>query len=196
MSDINSESQSIMARDHKMNGHGSNKLAKYAGFIEVVLRFILFLTTLAPVLLLATSKQTVFFRLPFPPYGMSASAKFTSIPALVFEISALSAACLYSIITGLLSIYSYMMGINRSAKLMFSIFVMDLLLVGMVAAAGGAGGEAAYIGLRGNKSARWPKICTAYDTFCLHVGFSCLTSIFADTALIFLIILYVLTLSP
>lgn len=81
MSSINPESQS--AHDHKMNGHGSNKLEKYVGVTEVVLRFILFLTTLAPVLLLATSKQTVFFRLPFPPYGLSASAKFTSLPALV-----------------------------------------------------------------------------------------------------------------
>lgn len=194
MSSINPESQS--AHDHKMNGHGSNKLEKYVGVTEVVLRFILFLTTLAPVLLLATSKQTVFFRLPFPPYGLSASAKFTSLPALVYEISALSVACLYSIITGLLSIFAYMKGANRSSKLMFNIFVMDLLLVGIVAAAAGAGGEAAYIGLRGNKAAKWPKICTVYDTFCLHVGFSCLTSAFAAGTLISLIILYVFTLSP
>ncbi|KAL8158055.1 hypothetical protein AgCh_002678 [Apium graveolens] len=195
MSSINPESQS-MSQDHKKNGYGSTELAKYAAVVEVVLRFTLFLTSLAPVLLLATSKQTVFFRLPFPPYGVSVSAKFTDMPALVYEISALSVACLYSIITGLLSIFAYIKGANRSAKLMFNIFVMDMLLFGIVAAAAGAGGEAAYIGLRGNKAAKWPKICTTFDTFCLHVGFSCLTSSFAAMTLIFLIILYVFTLSP
>ncbi|KAL1803809.1 hypothetical protein DCAR_0935497 [Daucus carota subsp. sativus] len=195
MSSINPESQS-MAQDHKKNGHGSHKQENCVRVIEVVLRFTLFLTALAPVILLATSKQTVFFRLPFPPYGMSVSAKFTTMPALVYEISALSVACLYSIITGLLALFSFMKGANRSAKLTFTIFVMDLLLVGIVAAAAGAGGEAAYIGLRGNKAAKWPKICTVYDTFCLHVGFSCLISSFAAMTLISLIVLYVLSLSP
>ena len=74
MSSINPESRS-MAQDHKKNGHGSYKQENYVRVIEVVLRFILFLTSLAPVILLATSKQTVFFRIPFPPYGMSVSAK-------------------------------------------------------------------------------------------------------------------------
>ena len=82
MSSINPESQS-MAQDHRKNGHGSHKQENYVRAIEVVLRFTLFLTALAPVILLATSKQTVFFRLPFPPYGMSVSAKFTTMPALV-----------------------------------------------------------------------------------------------------------------
>ncbi|KAL1803806.1 hypothetical protein ACET3Z_032453 [Daucus carota] len=127
---------------------------------------------------------------------MSVSAKFTTMPALVYEISALSVACLYSIITGLLSLFSFMKGAERSAKLTFTIFVMDLLLVGIVAPAAGAGGEAAYIGLRGNKAVKWPKICTFYDTFCLHVGFSCLISSFAAMTLISLIVLYVFTLSP
>ena len=61
MSSINPESQS-MAQDHKKNGHGSHKQENYVRVIEVVLRFILFLTALAPVILLATSKQTVFFQ--------------------------------------------------------------------------------------------------------------------------------------
>lgn len=125
----------------------------------------------------------------------------------------------------LLSLLSFMKGAKRSAKLTFTIFVMDLvrfptslfqingvysifieiiffnkyvaqLLVGIVAAAAGTGGEAAYIGLRGNKAAKWPKICTVYDTFCLHVGFSCLISSFAAMTLISLIVLYVFTLLP
>ncbi|KAL8100329.1 hypothetical protein AgCh_032544 [Apium graveolens] len=111
--------------------------------IDLLLRVNLFVNTLAPVLLLATSKQTVFFTTsPSPPFGAaSLSAYFTDAPALIFAISGFSLACLYSIITALLSFLDLRKQAARSINLMFTIFVMDLLLFGIVAAVAGAAGD-------------------------------------------------------
>lgn len=61
---------------------GNYKIFKYSGVIDLVLRVNLFVTTLAPVILLATSKQTVFVKTPSAPYGASVSAKLTDLPSL------------------------------------------------------------------------------------------------------------------
>nr|XP_017228893.1 PREDICTED: CASP-like protein 1D1 [Daucus carota subsp. sativus] len=68
------------------------------------------------------------------------------------------------------------------------------LLLGILAATG-ASGEVAYLGLKGNSNVGWHKICDVYDSFCRHIGFSVLTSIFSSMVLVFLIILYISTVS-
>lgn len=138
----------------------------------------------------------MFFKTTSPPYGASLSAKFTDVPSLIFAMSALSLACPYSIITALVSFLALRKQASRSTKLMFSLVVMDLLLFGIVAAVAGAAGDASYIGLKGNKHARWQKICNEYDTYCLLVGFAVLCTGSAAVTLLFLVILFIFTLSP
>lgn len=69
------------------------------------------------------------------------------------------------------------------------------LLLGIVASAAGAAGEVAYIGLRGNSNVGWNKMCNVYDSYCRHVGFSVLCSVFASIVLAFLIMVNIITLS-
>ncbi|XP_074343896.1 CASP-like protein 1 [Apium graveolens] len=197
MASINPESV-IRELEHNKSWHGTHNIIKYSMVIDLLLRVNLFVNTLAPVLLLATSKQTVFFTTsPSPPFGAaSLSAYFTDAPALIFAISGFSLACLYSIITALLSFLDLRKQAARSINLMFTIFVMDLLLFGIVAAVAGAAGDVSYIGLKGNKHARWQKICNEYDTYCLHVGFAVLFIGSAAVTLLFLIILCIFTLLP
>ncbi|KAL1832531.1 hypothetical protein ACET3Z_002182 [Daucus carota] len=164
MASINPE-PTVRALEPAKSVPGVHTIIKYSGGIDLVLRVNLFVTTLAPLILITTSKQTVFFRTPYPPYGSSLSAKFTDAPALIFAVSALSLACLYSIITALISFLALRKQAARSTKLMFSICVMDLVLLGIVAAAAGAAGEVSYIGLRGNKGAKWQKICNYSDYY-------------------------------
>lgn len=51
--------------------------------VEVVLRVLLFATTLTSVVSLATSKQTKLIPIPFPPYGVSVAAELTDSPAFM-----------------------------------------------------------------------------------------------------------------
>ncbi|CAA6673993.1 unnamed protein product [Spirodela intermedia] len=60
---------------------------------------------------------------------------------------------------------------------------------GVVAAATGAGGGVAYIGLKGNSHVNWNKISGVYDTFCRHVASAVGVSLIASIILVLLVIL-------
>lgn len=62
-------------------------------------------------------------------------------------------------------------------------------MAGVLAAATGAGGGVAYIGLKGNSHVRWNKICGVYDNFCRHVGSAVGVSLIASIVLVLLVIL-------
>ncbi|MDG6100457.1 MARVEL-like domain-containing protein, partial [Alteromonas sp. ZYF713] len=76
---------------------------------DVVLRVLLFATALVAVIVMVTAKQTKLFPNPFAP-GMSIriDAKFNYSPAYIYFVAALSVATLYSIITGVLSVFALM----------------------------------------------------------------------------------------
>ena len=75
-----------------------------------------------------------------------------------------------------------------------NVHVMQLLL-GITAAATGAAGGVAYIGLKGNKHVQWNKICHVYSDFCKHIGGSVVASLFGSAVLALLILLSVRSLS-
>lgn len=76
---VNQESQPPV--ELKMANMG-NTSVRYM-IIEVILRFVLFTTTLTSVMALVTSKQTELIPIPFPPYGSPMSAEFSDIPAFM-----------------------------------------------------------------------------------------------------------------
>ncbi|KAK1387630.1 CASP-like protein 1 [Heracleum sosnowskyi] len=162
---------------------------------DVILKVDLFATTLTSLVALLTSKQTEIIPIPFPPYGASVSADLTDSPAFIYSLAALLVTCLYSIITTILSFFVLMKQSTTSTKLMSCAFAIDVLLLGILASATGAAGEVAYLGLKGNSNVGWHKICNVYDSYCRHVGFSVLTSIFASIVLSLLIFLYIVTLT-
>lgn len=75
---VNQESQSVELKMANM-GYTSVKFM----LIEVILRSVLFTTTLTSVMALVTSKQTELIPIPFPPYGTPKSAQFSDIPAFM-----------------------------------------------------------------------------------------------------------------
>ncbi|KAL1803811.1 hypothetical protein ACET3Z_032458 [Daucus carota] len=133
---------------------------------------------------LVTSKQTERIPVPFPPYGASVAAEFTDIPAFIYSSAVLSVTCFYSIITTILSFFALVKHSTPSTKLMSCVFSVDVLLLGILASATGASGEAAYLGLKGNSNVGWHKMCNVYDSYCRHIGFSVLTSIFSSMVIL------------
>ncbi|KAM6566031.1 hypothetical protein CsatA_025159 [Cannabis sativa] len=147
--------------------------------VDVALRVLLFASTVAAIVVLVTSKQTV--RAPFP-----LSAKFNHSPAFIYFLVALSIAGLYSLVTTLGSI-SVILKPEHSSKFLLYYAIFDVLILGLVASATGTAGGVAYVGLKGNDHVRWQKVCSTFDKFCQHLAGSLAVSLFASVLLVLLV---------
>uniref|UniRef100_A0A5B7C5F8 CASP-like protein n=1 Tax=Davidia involucrata TaxID=16924 RepID=A0A5B7C5F8_DAVIN len=168
---------------------------KYLVLADVILRVLLFASTLTSVVVMVTSKQTEFFRLfgvRSPPAQLA--AKFNHSPAFIYFVAALSVACLYSIISSLLSLFALLKP-GCSTKVLVHLVIIDVLLLGIVAAATGSAGAIGYLELKGNSHVGWQKVCKVYDKFCQHIGSAIFISLFASILLVLLVLLSVYSLS-
>ncbi|GJW59732.1 CASP-like protein 1 [Tanacetum coccineum] len=124
---------------------------------DVFLRAVLFATALAGVILMVTAEQTKTFPVA-PGLSITRTAKFSHSPAYIYFVAAMSVAALYSLVSGLVSVFAFMKPGGNSAKLMFHFVILDALLLGIVASTTGASGGVGYIGLKGNSHSNWNKI--------------------------------------
>ncbi|XP_023732575.1 CASP-like protein 1 [Lactuca sativa] len=162
--------------------------------LDAALRMFLFATAMVAVIIMAASKQTKLISL-FPGFAIPLEAKFTQSPAFIYAIAALSVACLYSIITGVLSVFALMKPGGSWTKLQFHFVIFDALLLGIVAAATGAAGGVAYIGLKGNSHTNWNKVCDQFSSFCSHLAGSIVLSLVSSITLLLLVWLSIYVLS-
>ncbi|KAL8195762.1 hypothetical protein R6Q57_025515 [Mikania cordata] len=123
---------------------------------DVGLRFLLFATALVALVVMVTSKQSKLITLA-PGFSIPFVAKFSQSPAFIYLVAALSVACLYSIITGVVSVLVLMKRGGSATKLQFHFVILDALLLGIMAAATGAAGGVGYIGYKGNTHTQWRK---------------------------------------
>ncbi|XP_050116991.1 CASP-like protein 1D1 [Malus sylvestris] len=159
----------------------------YLFLADVALRFLVFAASLTSVLVMVTSKQTVF-RGRFP-----VKAKFNHSPAFIYFVAALSVAGLYALLTTLASISVIWKPICPPKMLLHFAF-LDVLILGLVASATGTAGGVAYIGYKGNEHVMWQKVCSAFDKYCKHIAGSLATSLFASVLLVLLVWLSTFTL--
>ncbi|KAK1387633.1 hypothetical protein POM88_015811 [Heracleum sosnowskyi] len=128
MASINPESPALVLELQKDSDADRKNPANCTAVLDVVLRLLLFSTILISVVALVTGKQTETIAIPFPPYRVSVSAKFTDSSAFIYSSAALSVACLYSIITTLLSFFALMKRGGKLTKLVSSlIFAIDVV---------------------------------------------------------------------
>ncbi|XP_010904771.1 CASP-like protein 1D1 [Elaeis guineensis] len=158
--------------------------------LDFALRLLLLAATVAALVVLVTSKQTirVATNLPQPFSFATRSAYFKNSPALIYLLVALSVGVLYSIITILSSCFA----ISRpspSPKLYFHLIVFDALMAGILASATGTAGSIAYLGLKGNSHIGWTKVCNVYGKFCRHIGSSTIVTLVASIVLVLLVVL-------
>lgn len=148
--------------------------------VDVALRFLVFAASLTSVLVIVTSKQTVF-QGPLP-----LEAKFNHSPAFIYFVVALSVAGLYGILTTLASLSVTWKPIF-STKLLLHFAFWDVLILGLVASATGTAGGVAYIGYKGNEHVQWRKVCSIFDKYCKHIAGSLASSLFASVLLVLLV---------
>ncbi|KAK1417888.1 hypothetical protein QVD17_27023 [Tagetes erecta] len=162
--------------------------------VDVVLRVMLLVTSLIGIIVMVTSKQTKLIPVA-PGLTIPVTAKFSQSPAFIYYTVALSVACFYSIITGVLSVTALLMSKRSSTKWVFRFLILDVLLLGIMGSAIGAAGAIAYIGFKGNKHTQWKEVCNMYGSFCGRIAASLTLSVLPSFALLLLIWLSVYMLS-
>ncbi|EXC03135.1 hypothetical protein L484_008467 [Morus notabilis] len=154
--------------------------------VDVVLRVLLFASTVTSLVVLVTSKQSISGRKFGLPPGSKVQIKFNNSPSFIYFLVALAVAGLYSIVTTLASI-SVTRKPQYSTKFLLHFVFWDVLILGILASAVGTAGGVAYVGLKGNDDVQWKKVCNNFDKFCRHIGASLAVSLCASVLLIFLI---------
>ncbi|XP_071730409.1 CASP-like protein 1 [Rutidosis leptorrhynchoides] len=178
----------------KSSSEPSEYKSRFGLLIDIVLRVLLFATALVSIIVMVTSKQTKLIPVA-PGIVIPLHAKFQNSPAFIYFVVALSVASFYSLITGCFSVFALTKKGEISIKLQLQIVMFDALLLGIVAAATGAAGGVAYIGLKGNSHTRWNKICNTFDSFCFHFAASILLSLISSITLLLLIWLSIYAIS-
>ncbi|WOL12291.1 CASP-like protein 1D1 [Canna indica] len=178
-----------MASGSSSDHESHNKKAPNLSAVDLALRLLLFASAASGLVVLATSKETKTFLTSLPPpfpSHVDRPAKFHYSPALIYLLVAQSVACLYSIITVIIS-YLSLSKPCPSTKLLFFLIVSDAAMVGVMASATGTAGAVAYLGLKGNSHVGWSKMCNVYGKFCKHIGSSTFVSLVASVALVVLV---------
>ncbi|KAL7597981.1 hypothetical protein Lser_V15G22584 [Lactuca serriola] len=152
----------------------------------VGLRMFLFTTALVAIIVMVTSKQTKLIPVA-PGVAIPLSAKLNYVPSLIYLVTALSVACLYSIVSSVISVLALMKPGGSSTKLQLHFVMIDALLLGILASATGAAIGVAYIGFKGNSHTRWNKVCNTYDSFCLRSAVSLILSLVSSITLLLLV---------
>ena len=155
---------------------------------DLALRLLLLVAAVAVLVLMLTGDQTVHFGIPFSSFSLTLSAKYNYSPAFVYLLVALAVAAVYSLLTAVVAALSVRKP-SPPAKLLFLLTLLDVIMLGVVASATGAGASVGYVGLKGNSHTGWMKICNIYGDFCRHVGVATIVSLVSSFILILLVII-------
>ncbi|XP_028751652.1 CASP-like protein 1D2 [Neltuma alba] len=147
---------------------------------DVILRFLLFASSLVAVVVIATGDQTEMVG------PREREANFKNSPAFIYFLVAFSVSGLYSIVTFLASI-SVLRKPDLKLKFLLHFLFWDALILGIIASATGTAGGVAYVGLKGNSHVNWGKICNVYDKFCRHIAGSLAVALFGSVVTVLLI---------
>ncbi|GJS06498.1 CASP-like protein 1 [Tanacetum coccineum] len=158
---------------------------KNHGVVDATLRAVLFATTNVALIAMVTSKETNMIPIS-PTMKVPLNASFNQSPAYIYYVSAITVACLYSIITCVLSVLALMKKGGNIMKLQFYLEILDSLFFGIVASATGAAVATGYIGIKENSHSR-NKFCNIYRSFCHQMEVSVFMSLISTLAFLLLV---------
>ncbi|KAJ4950748.1 hypothetical protein NE237_027580 [Protea cynaroides] len=157
--------------------------------INLFLRIFSFALSLAAVAIMVSSKQTKLVKPPTLPVAVPLTSKYTDSPALIYFVVALSLSISYTFITSFTTFWVLKKRFSSKSLLKYYLvlIVNDVVMIGLVGAAAGAGGCIGYLGLKGNSKVGWNKICNVYGKFCKQLSIAFGLSIGVGVVLIILV---------
>ncbi|XP_021766211.1 CASP-like protein 1E1 [Chenopodium quinoa] len=158
------------------------------GRLELVLRVLALILTLAAAILLGLDKQTkmvpikVFSNLP--AFDVPVMAKFSHVSAFVYSVVANSIASVFAAVSLALTL-----GSGKGGSRLMMILVADLIMVALLFSSIGGTSAVGVIGIKGNSHLQWNKVCNVYDRFCHQVAASVVLSLLGAIIFLLLVIL-------
>ncbi|KAL6861304.1 hypothetical protein ACP4OV_017004 [Aristida adscensionis] len=153
----------------------SRGVSKGVSVLDLILRFIAIIGTLASAIAMGTTNQT----LPF-------FTQFIRFKAQFFVV-ANSIVCAYLILSLPLSIVHIIRSRAKYSRLILILF--DAAMLALVTAGASAAAAIVYLAHKGNVRANWLAICQQFDSFCERISGSLIGSFGAMVALILVIFL-------
>ncbi|XP_021731227.1 CASP-like protein 1E1 [Chenopodium quinoa] len=162
--------------------------ATKTGRLELVLRVLALILTLAAAILLGLDKQTKIVPIKvfpnLPALNVPVMAKFSHVSAFVYSVVANSIASVFAAVSLALTL-----GSGKGGSRLMMILVLDLIMVSLLFSSIGGTSAVGVIGIKGNSHLQWNKVCNVYDKFCHQVAASVVLSLLGAIILLLLVIL-------
>ncbi|KAK4855665.1 hypothetical protein QYF36_009549 [Acer negundo] len=157
--------------------------------LDMVLRALALILTLAAAIVIGTDKQTEIVPIKIiatlPPVSVPVSARWHYLSAFTYHLVTNAIACAYAAIS-LLLVLANKCGKCRGGRVIV-IIVLDLTTVALLSSSIGAAGGVGLIGYRGNSHVQWRKVCDVFGKFCDRVAVSLLLSLLGSLAFFLLV---------
>ncbi|PAN24970.1 hypothetical protein PAHAL_4G265800 [Panicum hallii] len=167
----------------------SRGVSKGLSVLDLILRFIAIIGTLASAIAMGTTNET----LPFFTQFIRFKAQYSDLPTLTFFVVANSIVCAYLILSLPLSIVHIIRSRAKFSRLL--LIFLDAAMLALVTAGASAAAAIVYLAHKGNVRANWLAICQQFDSFCERISGSLIGSFGAVVVLILLILLSAIALA-
>ncbi|KAG0513585.1 hypothetical protein BDA96_10G115200 [Sorghum bicolor] len=168
---------------------GRGGVSKGVSVLDLILRFIAIIGTLASAIAMGTTNET----LPFFTQFIRFKAQYSDLPTLTFFVVANSIVCAYLILSLPLSIVHIIRSRAKYSRLL--LIFLDAAMLALVTAGASAAAAIVYLAHKGNVRANWLAICQQFDSFCERISGSLIGSFGAMVMLILLILLSAIALA-
>ncbi|CAM0913590.1 unnamed protein product [Alopecurus aequalis] len=168
---------------------GREVISRGASILDLVLRVVALVGTLASAIAMGTTNQTLPLFMQFARF----KARYSDFPSLTFFVVANSVVSTYLILSLPLSIVHIIRRRAKKSRLILIFF--DAAMLALVTAAASAAAAIVYLAQKGNARANWFAICQQFDSFCERTSGSLIGSFAAMLLLILLILISAIALS-
>ncbi|KAK4430013.1 Casparian strip membrane protein 3 [Sesamum alatum] len=149
--------------------------------LELVLRVVAILGTLASAVAMGTTDET----LPFSTQTVLFQAQYDDIPTFRFFVITNALVCRYLAISLPMAVYHVIR--TGAAKSRALLIFLDATMLSILTAAASAAAAIVYLAHKGNASANWLAICQQYQNFCERITGSLIGSFVAVLSFVLLI---------
>lgn len=169
------EPSRVPPRIHKGN--------KVVSILDLVLRAVAIVATLASAVAMGTTNET----LPFFNQFIQFRARYNDLPTFTFFVIVNSIVCFYLVLSLPMSIFHIVR--SRATFTRVILIFLDSVMLALLTLGASAAAAIVYLAHKGNASANWLAICQQFNNFCQRISGSLIGSFGGILVFIVLILL-------
>ncbi|KAI9182563.1 hypothetical protein LWI28_026638 [Acer negundo] len=164
---------------------------------DTMLRILGLLVTLVAAVLVGVDKETEVLSVTvintLPPLHVPVTAKWQYLSALVYFMVSNTIACLYAAASLAYSITFLARKFENNTAILVRT-ILDLIILGLLSSATGAGTAVGVLGLEGNSHVLWKKVCNLFSGFCREFAAALVLSLLGSLVFLLLVVVAVFNL--